>query len=245
MKRVVITREKEESEKFARKLKEAGFEPVIFPTIKTVPVDFSVQNIYEYDVYIFTSKNAVKYFFSKTDITKIKNKTVLAVGEKTKKSLEKLGFEDITVPEKFSSEGMLELIKKNIDFFKDKKILIPRAKKGINTLVDNLKNQVKEIKILPVYETVLNIPENVKEVENLYIKDAVDFTVFTSPSTVEGFFRSFGGKSYGYLEKTCIAVIGTTTKKAVEKKGLKVCIIPEKFTVEGIIHAIVSVANYQ
>ncbi len=174
----------------------------------------------------------------------MKNKMILAVGEKTKKFLEKLGFKNITVPEKFSSESMLELIQKNIDTFKDKRILIPRAKKGINILIDRLEHQIKEIKILPVYETVFNIPENIKDVENLYIKGAVDFTVFTSPSTIEGFFNVFGEKSYDYLRDTCIAVIGTTTKKAAEKKGLKVCIIPEKFTVEGIIHSIISVANH-
>ncbi len=238
MKKVLITREKGESEKFAEKIKKYGLEAVVFPTIKTVPLDFPLEDIYNYDVFVFTSKNAIKYFFMKVKPETLREKIIIAVGEKTKANLEKIGFKDVIVPDVFSSEGLSDFFLKNIDFFVDKKILIPRAKKGMNTLIDNLVNKVKEIRVIPVYETILNIPENKEKVKDLFEKKEIDFVVFTSPSTFRNFLAIFKEKGREYLKEVCITVIGSTTKKAVEKEGLSVCIVPEKFTVDEIIREI-------
>ncbi len=238
MKKVLITREKEEAEKFAEKVKDIGLEAVIFPVIKTISLPFNKEEAIKYDVFIFPSKNAVRYFFENVSSEDLKKKIIIAVGEKTKKALEKKGFKNILLPEKFSSEGVLRLILKEIDFFKHKKILIPRAKKGIDTLPEKLKNEVKEITVLPIYETVLNIPENKENVKKLFEEKKIDFSVFTSPSTIENFLKIFPEEGKEYLKSTCITVIGTTTKKAVEEKGLDVCLIPEKFTIDEIIKKI-------
>lgn len=236
--KVLITRELEEGKILAEKVKKIGLEPVLFPVIKTVPIPFNFFDVSRYDVFIFPSKNAVKYFLENVPGDLLKGKMVIAVGEKTKKALEKKGIKDIKIPRVYSSEGVLEFIKGNISFFSDKRILIPRAKKGIDTLPEALKDQVKEITVLPVYETVLNIPQNKEKIKELFEKNEIKFCIFTSPSTVENFLKIFPEKGIRYLNATCIAVIGTTTKRAVEKKGLKVCIVPEKFTVDGILQKI-------
>ena len=238
MKKILITREKEEALKFAQKLRNTELEVIIFPVIKTKPIYFDSKIISKYDVFIFPSKNAVRYFFENVSAEDLKKKIIIAVGEKTKKALEKKGFKNILLPEKFSSEGVLSLILKDIDFFKNKKILIPRAKKGIDILPQKLKNEVKEIFVLPIYETVLNIPENKENVKKLFEEKKIDFSVFTSPSTIENFLKIFPEEGKEYLKSTCITVIGTTTKKAVEEKGLDVCLIPEKFTIDEVIKKI-------
>ncbi len=235
--KVLITREKEESISFAKKLNDLGIEAVIFPTIKTIPIDFPLETVSKYDVFIFPSKKAVKYFFSKVEPSFLKDKEIVAVGEKTKKALEEYSIKNVVLPETYSSEGVLKLILENLEEYKDKKIIIPRAKKGIDLLPRELKGKVKEISVLPVYETVLNIPENVKEVENLFERKKIKIAVFTSPSTLKNFLKIFpNGKEY--LKNTCIAVIGTTTAKAVKEEGLDICLIPEKFTVDEIINKI-------
>ncbi len=238
MKRVLITREKEEGEKLKKILKSYNIEGIVFPVIKTVPIPFNSSAIYDYDVFIFPSKNAIKYFLKNTSLKFLKEKIIIAVGEKTKKVLEKYGLTEIIIPEEFSSEGVLKLIEKSISKFKDRKILIPRAKKGIDTLPEALKEKVKKIDILPVYETVLNIPENKNQVEKLFKEKKIDITIFTSPSTLENFLKVFPEDGKEYLKNTCIAVIGKTTKKAVEKKGLEVCLIPDVFTVDALVEKI-------
>ena len=236
--KVLITREKEESLSFAKKFENTNVEVLIFPTIKTQPLDFPTDIALEYDIFIFPSKKAVKYFFSKVEPDLIKNKEIIAVGEKTKKVLEKYRFENVLLPEIYSSEGVLKLILDNLERYKEKKILIPRAKKGIDTLPKKLTGKVKEISVLPVYETVLNIPENVEIVKNLFEKKEIDISVFTSPSTLKNFLKIFPEKGKDYLKNTCIAVIGTTTEKAVREEGLDICLIPEKFTIDEIVKMI-------
>ncbi len=236
--KILITREKEESLSFAKKLNNLGIETIVFPTIKTIPLDFPLEIVSKYDVFIFPSKKAVKYFFSKIEPSSLKDKEVIAVGEKTKEALEKNGIKNVILPNVYSSEGVLRLILENIEKYKNKKILIPRAKKGIDLLPKELKGEVKEISILSVYETVLNIPENQKEVENLFENKDIDISIFTSPSTLKNFLKIFPEKGKDYLKSTCIAVIGSTTAKAVKEEGLDICLIPEKFTVDEIINKI-------
>ncbi len=236
--KVLITREKEESISFAKKLNDLGIEAVIFPTIKTIPIDFPLETVSKYDIFIFPSKKAVKYFFSKVEPIFLKDKEIIAVGEKTKKALEEYSIKNIILPETYSSEGVLKLILENLEEYKDKKILIPRVKKGIDLLPKELKGKVREISVLPVYETVLNIPDNLEEVKELFEKKEIDISVFTSPSTFKNFLKIFSEKGKEYLKDTCIAVIGTTTAKAVKEEGLDICLIPEKFTVDKIINKI-------
>ena len=114
--RVLITRELEDGKVLANKLENLGFIPILFPTIKTVPLDFDIKNITNYDIFIFGSKKGVKYFFQKISdkLEELKGKEFIAVGEKTAESLKDLGFTNIKLPEVYSSKGVLNLLKKSI-----------------------------------------------------------------------------------------------------------------------------------
>ena len=64
-------------------------------------------------------------------------------------------------------------------------------------------------------------------------KDELDWIVFTSPTTIDS-FNKFYPDFLGSL--TCkLAVIGNKTGKLAEENGLKVDLIPEDFTAEGLI----------
>ncbi len=229
MKKILITTNR--YKEFEKYLTKDRYKIIPFPTIKTVPIDFDCQNIENYDYYLFTSVNAVKFFFKKINPEKLKEKKIIAVGEKTGEKLKELGFKDIIYPEEFRTEGILKLIEKNWDKFKGKTILVPRAKKGIDILEKHFKNKNIKIKILPIYETILNIPKNKEEVQSLLEKGEIDTVVFTSPSTFDNFIKIF---DKGILKNTKIAVIGKTTEKAVKNAGLNVNIIPDKFTFEEL-----------
>ncbi len=228
MEKVLITTNRyEEFEKFLK----GKYQIVPFPTIKIVPINFDYKNFENYDYYLFTSVNSVKFFFEKVRPEKIKEKKVIAVGEKTANKLKEMGFEKILIPEEFRAEGVIKLIENNWNKFKNKSILVPRAKEGREILEKYFKNKNIRIDILPTYETIPNIPENAKEVENLFKNKDIKIVVFTSPSTFKNFLRIFDKK---ILENAKIAVIGKTTKKAIEKEGLKVNLMPEKFTFEEL-----------
>jgi uroporphyrinogen-III synthase len=160
MKNIIITREASGFEEVKDLFIKLGFNPISFPLIKFEPVEIKNFNFEDYEYLIFTSKNAVKYFFSQ--IPKI-DKKIIAVGEKTAKYLEKLGYKDIIVPEVFSAEGLKVYFEKNINTFKDKKMALVRASEGMDTLL----NSNFKIDLIPVYETKLNIPENVNNIKSL------------------------------------------------------------------------------
>ena len=67
MRRILITRPRKEATEFARLARQAGFEPVIFPTIDTRPVDDTTAldrafaKLDCYDWLVFTSAKAVEY----------------------------------------------------------------------------------------------------------------------------------------------------------------------------------------
>jgi Uroporphyrinogen-III synthase len=73
MKSIIITREASSFEEVKDLFIKAGFNPISFPLIRFEPVEIKNFNLEDYEYLIFTSKNAVKYFFSQ--IPKIDKKS--------------------------------------------------------------------------------------------------------------------------------------------------------------------------
>jgi len=62
----------------------------------------------------------------------------------------------------------------------------------------------------------------------------VDVITFTSPSTVT-YFQEIMGRDYALPPQAKIAAIGPVTAAAVNKAGLKVDIMQETYTIEGLV----------
>jgi uroporphyrinogen-III synthase len=235
MKKVLITRDPVQAKKTAEKLKEAGFEPVVFPTIRFEPVDFPAEKVVNADIIIFSSQNAVRFLLEKVKPEDIKNKVIVATGEKTKKSLEKSGIQNVIIPESFTGKGVAQLLKKRTDLH-GKKAVVIRPVEGIDTAVKELSSHFS-IQAVPVYKTVINIPDNKEEVEKLLQKNEIFAVIFTSPSTFKNFTKIFENWRE-LLKNTKKAVIGSTTAKAVRQENIQPDVIPEKYTIEELIKAL-------
>lgn len=236
MKNVLITREKQQFEDVKDIFEKEGFNPISFPTIKFEKLQINNFNEKDYDYLIFTSKNAANFFLNQVDIEK--SKPIIAVGSKTAKNLKEKGFSNIEIPDTFSGEGLKEYFYKNLDRFKGKKFALIRALEGSDVL---LKESGKDfiVELIPVYKTEFNIPENVNEIENMFLSKKIYAVVFSSPSTFKGFVNIFGKeKSKEYLENVIVCAIGSTTAKAVENEGFKVDIVPDVFTFEEIVKSL-------
>ncbi len=212
---------------------------VFFPTIETVPIDFELKKPSEFDVLIFTSQKAVKFFFEKINPEIFKGKTFLCVGEKTKKALNRYGFGDVLVPEENTAEGIVHLVLSKLEDFKGKKFLFPRTKQGRKVIVEKLQDKI-DIYPLDIYETRFNNPDNKGEIKELLKENKIKAVVFTSPLTFESFVKLFEGKVFELLRGKKIATVGKTTKKTVESYGFNVDFCPEKADIEYIIKALTS-----
>ena len=219
-------------------LRKTGFEPVSIPLIRTIPVEFSMEEVLAFspDFVIISSKNGVKHFFSRIPPEKFKSSRFIAVGSSTAKKLEELSIEPL-IPENFSGEGLVELLN-SIDL-DGKKFLIVRPKVARKLVSEFLKKSGAEVKEVVVYETVAN--EDIKETLMAEINRGFEILAFTSPSNFKSFLRLTGEKGREILNKGKIVPIGHVTQKAIEKEGFKIWKVPVEYTVKGIIDLIVKV----
>ena len=245
-KTLVITRPEEQSEAFIHGLLERGAEPFLFPVIETVPpedwkpLDDAIQKLESYDGLIFTSVNGVKFFMRRLkekgkDVRELKGLRLYAIGSKTEKEVNALGIKVDVVPEDFVAESLLDSMGK--EKIKGKKFLLPRAAVARETLPDQLRAQGATIDVAPAYRTVR--PKTDTKALTRRIKEgSIDALTFTSSSTVTHFMGLVGEELKSQLAKVAIACIGPVTAKTAESAGLKVDIMAEEYTVDGLIAAL-------
>ena len=225
------------SDEQKKKLEAAGFNVIAFPLIKTSPLPFDPEEARQFnpDFIVISSKNGVKYFFSRVSPSKFKATKFIAVGSSTAQKLKELGIDPI-VPENFSGEGLVELLK-TLDL-EGKRFLVVRPKVARKLVSEFLKEKGIAVKELVVYETVPDSSRKEKLQEELL--KGFDVVAFTSPSNFKAFLE-FGGKlAETTLKEVKIVPIGHVTAQAVEKRGFKVWKLPFVYTVDGIVELILS-----
>ena len=204
------------------------------------------------DILAFMSQNGVRQTFEvaknegleRSFKEHIKKMNLISIGPKTKHELEKIGFNNVKLPEEYSSFGLIKLLKKTD--LKGKRIGLPRAKGVDDTLrvsLEKLDAEVIEAEAYEVQET--SDTSLAKSLIRDLISEKIDVIAFTSPSTVKSLIEN--SKKFSDLEKVkaslrkiVIASIGTTTKKVLEELGFEVQVTPSEFTVEALAKEIAS-----
>lgn len=245
----VITRAIETSKESAEIFTQLGADVITFPTLDIVPPDDWSQfdefilNENRIDFIIFTSAHAVKMFSKRLqELNKSINYAlvkVVAVGNKTAAVCEKYGIPINIIPNNFNSDGVIfELLK----FRLNKKIIfIPRSAIGRDELPNGLQELGAIIKSVPVYNVAVPSEQIIAPYIDNLRKSNPDLYIFTSPSTFENFLLILKITDPAlYFSGTLIAAIGPTTRIAIENRELKVNIIPDEYTIEGLAKAIVN-----
>ncbi len=212
-----------------------------FPTIEIIPLQLSKQEkdiinyADDYDFLIFTSTNAVKYFFlnfEKELITLNRKAKIVAIGKKTAEALFRENIDVDLIPSLSSSESIDKLLSEN--FVKGKSILIPGSKISKADLFISLENKGAAVDFIAVYDNKppSNIPDFIKK--NIDNKTP-DLFVFTSPSTFNNFIKLFEiDNPRTYFNNKDIAVIGPVTEQVVTAQNIKVTIKPEDFNLASL-----------
>ena len=251
-KTIVITRTIEQSKDTATALTKLGANVIVFPTLEILPpeswrkFDEIVMLPDKIDFIIFTSAHAVKMFNMRCNELNIKlnfNKTkVVSVGTKTSSVCGKDNIPVHIIPKKFSAEGVVEVLSKyNL---KNKVVFIPRSAIGREELPRGLKDLGAIIKSVPVYNVSLPTKENIKPYIEELTKSQPDLFIFTSPSTFENFLQiEKVSNPVNYFSKFDVAAIGPTTRLSIEKKKVTVNIMPDEYTIDGLIKKITNYYN--
>jgi uroporphyrinogen-III synthase len=248
-KTIVITRAVETSKESAEIFIQLGANVITFPTLDIVPPDSWNQfddfilNKNKIDFIIFTSAHAVKMFSKRleelNETINYSTVKVVAVGNKTSAVCERFRIPINIIPKNFSSEGVIfELLKFKLN---KKNIFIPRSAIGREELPVGLEELGANIYSVPVYNVAVPSEESIVPYIDKLKKSRPDLYIFTSPSTFENFLQILKiNDPAHYFSDALIAAIGPTTRIAIETRKLKVNIIPDEYTMEGLAKAIVN-----
>jgi len=236
-KKVAITRPLHQSKRLGNLLSEKGASIIYLPTIEIVPIEpnnalmEAIRGIERYDYIIFTSVNGVSIFIENLfgidrDIRALHNAKIIAVGEATAGLLRSNGIIPDFLPERFISEGIIDILKGlNI---RHKRFLLPRAAQARDVISDYIKSQEGICDIIPIYKTIL-------PASFIPIDERFDIITFTSSSTVNNFIELYGRDA---LNETIVASIGPITTDTLKKHKIDVHIEAERYDIKGLVDAI-------
>lgn len=186
---------------------------VHYPVIEIAPRDLSLIRAYEqwasYTHIIVTSKNAVWVLFAQLAALGIHPlcpaKTWIAVGNVTAEHLKRRGAMQIEVASLETQEGIVDLLK-TLDL-EEASLFIPHSSLARSVLEDSVRSAGIPYVASAIYDTLFIAKE-----PRPHWKD-FDEVVFTSPSTVQGFFAAFGCLP----EENICSALGPITAKALRE----------------------------
>ncbi len=235
-KKIAIFRPAAQQKESAALAESYGFSPISAPAIalaeKPLPEDL-LERLGRAECVAFTSANGVNMALHSPDLRgALAKKMIVAIGPKTAQALAVQGL-TATVPEEYSSEGMEKMLQGRC-----KSILFLRSAQGSQYLSEGLKSAGLYVDDIALYEVV---PSGDTRLDELIKRaNSVDIFAFTSSSTARYLIER--AKAMG-LEKELrlalaagtVAVIGKPTAEELARLGVKVDIMPERFTFEAML----------
>lgn len=231
--KIVVTRSREQSSELARKFEALGAEVAVFSTIRIRPVKVKPIVIQGYTHIAFTSRTAVEYFFPNLagDVRSLAGTKICAVGDQTARALIDRGVKPDLVAAEFTSRSLAkELAQAGV---KGAHVLHPGANLMNPDFQKVLTKVGARVTDLILYSIDKVSPENVEAV------DDADWITFASSQTVRNFMEAVGSRPI----KAKIACIGPITAKTARGFGLKVAVVPKKFTFDALIQSIVKASR--
>lgn len=241
---LAITRNERDAKEFLQLVREQGGRAIALPAIEIVPKGPEVAEQFidklrkkKHYYCAFMSQQAVNILFdlARDKIAPVlKSTTVIAVGPKTKQSLEEHGIKVGLVLEKFSSFGLIDLLSRIEPA--GKKIIIPRSGAANNFATAALIRLGMDVDEILLYTVRTRAVEPIwKEFCDLLLQKRVDAIIFTSASNVNSFFEIMDRVSKDELQLdsiTKVVSIGPFTSKVLRGRGIE-CFEAEEHTVRG------------
>ncbi|MCP4164426.1 MAG: uroporphyrinogen-III synthase [Chloroflexi bacterium] len=241
--RVVVTRSVDQAAALVAELEHLGAIPLVVPAIQFVPLptdqlDDALRRITSYDWLIFTSANAVRFFYDYVDTlaTASPLPKLAAIGDATADLLSSRNREPDFVPSQFVGEQLVQ----GLGELLGARVLLPRSRIGRPEIVELLRTCGAQVDDIALYDTVTAPPHPAMLAD---LGQGFDAITFTSPSSVRNFLKIIGDMPdlREQLDKAAIACIGPTTAATAQENDLAVSVMPEVYTIAGLTQAL---ANY-
>jgi hydroxymethylbilane synthase len=254
-KKIVVTRPNVQSatqrDDLAAQLRSVGAEPLEIPAIHIAPVEYNlklqaaIERIATYDWVVFTSPNAVEFFFSAlaesgASLTDSLQPKIAAVGPATEAALQAYGLHVHTMPEKYLGRE----IAATLGDIQGAHILLPRSVQGSselpNALVE-LEAVVDEVSLYAPVPITLDAPAFAA------LAAGVDVVTFASGSAVRAFVATLRNHAEfatqhlaDFWSNVTVACIGPSTAEVAQAEGLTVHVVASEHTVPGLVAALIT-----
>jgi uroporphyrinogen-III synthase len=229
-----------------------GFKAITAPMIDVVDkTDANFKRFYErimdgaVDYVIFTSANGVEFTLLKLNsidefIDQLNQTKVVAIGPKTKDKLMKNGISVSLMPDSYSSVGLVEMLSGIEAGIEGSVIEIARSSHGAPELVRGLIEKGAKVHETQVYEIIRPSDERHEKLMEQAMEGKIDIFAFTSSMMVRNFMaiaEDMGIKDeiIRIMNEKTVAAIGTPTSETLVGFGVRVGIMPERYTFEELL----------
>ena len=248
-KRIVITRARAQASNLVSMLARLGAHCIEIPSIRIVPpqdldsLKKSIEDISKYDWLVFTSVNGVKFFFDTLfdmgrDVRVLGHLKFACIGPVTKERLRDFGITSDILPQTYRAESVIDAF--SMVEIKDKKVLLPRAKKARTILPEELTKMGARVDEVTAYETRLD-DEGKEELISLLESNEIDAVTFTSSSTVSNFMSMLESKDTKKLLKNVVtASIGPITSDTARSLDIEPAIEAKEYTIQGLVDSLIA-----
>ncbi len=249
-KKVLITRSSLQVDPFRVELELAGASVVEIPTISILPpvrfapLDRAIRKIQNYDWIIFTSVNAVSFFWQRfekihRDVRALSPIRIAAIGLSTAGELKKHGLSADLIPRRYQASSLIAALRRE----KIKRVLLPQGNLTDQTLFQALIKMGAKPHCVEAYRTVVPKKSAVSLKKN-FSQSKPDWVTFLSSSAVENFVSLVGGKNVSnYLQGVRVACIGSVTKRTAQNLNLKVDVVPAQATLVGLVKSMSDISQ--
>jgi uroporphyrinogen-III synthase len=246
-KRVVITRPQQadgsSGDELGAELQKQGAQPIYIPTIELVPtiesdaLQKAVGKIENYDWLIFTSPNAVEFFWSQMPagtIEQIGESTKIgAVGPATKAALWAWGLNVDAMPSIYLGLEITSAVGKVFG----KRILLPRSAQAGSELPAQFRQLGAEVVEIAVYTPM---PVELNDAARATLASGVDVVTFASASAVRAFVNAVRSdeRLVNFWRGVTVACIGPSTAEAARSERFNVQVVATEHTSSGLVSAL-------
>ncbi|MBM2810454.1 MAG: Uroporphyrinogen-III synthase [Chloroflexi bacterium] len=240
---VLVTRPHEQAARLSDALIAEGASPIEVPAIRIAapvswaPLDSAIQRG-SYDWVVFTSANAVRFFFERlsaagTDEGWFHGGRVAAIGPQTAETLRVRGVPVDLVPDEFVAEALVACLA-DAEPLSGRRVLLPRADIARDALVRGLQNEGADVEAVVAYRTeAADAPPLLLD---QLARGQIEIATFTSSSTVRALMGIVGGRA-DLLQRVVVACIGPITAGTAHQVGLDPRIVANTYTIPGLISA--------
>lgn len=245
-KRVAIARPHHQATETAAAVRDRGAVPLVRPAIEIVPppdpapLAAAAAAVGTYDACVFTSANAVRFFFAALQAAQLDSRVfgsckLAAIGPRTAAALEPYGLRPDWVATQFVGESLAEAV---LEGGTARRVLLPRALVAREELPQRLRAAGLQVDVVHAYETRPIGPARAERLRLELEAGEVDSLLFTSSSMVDAVVAMLGAGAARVLSQTAVASIGPITTRTAERHGVRVDVAASTYTVGGLLDAL-------